>query len=144
MVLEAIYVVRHGVSCPSYVLEQERMYRMSNNVHPTNGRHCSVIERSRGHFLVVDNTSKTAGCVHTRRKCYKEWHAVVGMISCKTDLMTSTTPLCRETILMVYDSSALTGWSIPLPESTTVPFARQLASLQIQLSPAMAFSRPRN
>ena len=62
----------------------------------------------------------------------------------RTDLMTSTTPLRRETILMISDSSALTGWSIPLPESTTVLFARQPASLQIQLSPAMASCNPNN
>jgi hypothetical protein len=41
-------------------------------------------------------------------------------------------------------SSALTGSSIPRPESTTAPFARQQASPQIQLSPAMASRRPSN
>jgi hypothetical protein len=41
-------------------------------------------------------------------------------------------------------SSALTGSSIPRPESTTAPFARQQASPQIQLSPAMASHRPSN
>jgi hypothetical protein len=60
MVLEAIYVVRHGVSLSLiYPRDIERLCCKSNRVFPTNRRHGSVVECSRGRSWWLDNTSKT-------------------------------------------------------------------------------------
>lgn len=148
MVLEAIYVVRHGVSlspfCPRDI---ERVCRMSNRVFPTNRRHGSVIECSRGHFLAVRQHIEDTRSCPPRKKVLRgvsrrRWHSYHDPLQDRTYDLDHTA--CRETILMIFDSSALTGSSIPKPESTTVPFVHQLASLQTQLSPAMAFGRPSN
>jgi len=101
MVLEAIYVVRHGVSpFPTYPQDVERVRRILNKVFPTNGRHGSVLECNRGRFFrCLENALKTYGCVYNE-ECYEECYDVVDTritVICRTIFTTSTTPLVATT-----------------------------------------------